>query len=84
MVPLYLSPFDWAQVYDLVEGNFMIRTAIFEMASNIVMAKTHLGIPVRVYPRKGLKNEKIGASNQSVKLILTPIARIFIKISPTN
>ena len=34
MFPLYLSPFDWAQVYDLVEGDFMIRTTIFEMASS--------------------------------------------------
>ena len=34
MFPLYLSPFDWAQDYDLVEGDFMIRTTILEMASS--------------------------------------------------
>ena len=34
MIRMCLSPFDWAQVYDLVEGDFMNGTTIFEMASS--------------------------------------------------
>ena len=39
MFPLYLSPFDWAQGYVLVEGDFVIRTTIFEMASRTNVGK---------------------------------------------